>query len=189
MNIAARIIPNTELVKTPAIVAARYVENRRKLRLATSPYNRIGVGTVATMRRLTAALLCVLALGACSNDKDDPDASDTTTTTAPAAVTTAAPTTTPSGPAATPAAAAKGLLNAWKKGDKDDASRYAKPAPINELFSHPNTGDVDYADQGCTPQGGQFVCSWTYPGGALQMTVENWPGGGYVVDDITYLVD
>jgi hypothetical protein len=57
------------------------------------------------------------------------------------------------------------------------------------LFAHPNTGDTTYASQGCEPQGGQFVCSWTYPGGALQMTVEAWPGGGYVVDDITYLVD
>jgi len=141
---------------------------------------------------MTAALLCVLALGACSNDKNDDKsdtATDATTTTAAAVVTTTTVTTPPSGPAATPDAAAKGLFNAYKKGDRDDASRYAKPQPINELFSHPNTGDVKYDFQGCTPQGGQFTCAWRYEGGALQMTVEAWPGGGYVVDDITYLVD
>ena len=184
----ARIIPNTEFVNTPATVAARYVENRRKLRLATSPYNRIGVATVATMRRLTAVVFSLFALAACSNDDDDPDATADTTTTA-AAVTTAPPTTAPAGPASTPDAAADGLLEAWEDGDRDGASRYAKPAAINELFSHPNTGDVEYTDQGCAPQGGQFLCSWTYPGGALQMTVEAVSGGGFVVDDITYLVD
>jgi hypothetical protein len=181
-------MPKTELVKTPAKVAARYVENRRKLRLATSPYNRIGVATVATMRRLTAVVFCLFLLAACSDDDDDPSASDDTTTTA-AVVTTATPTTAPSGPASSPDAAAQGLFDEWEDGDRDGASRYAKPGAINELFAHPNTGDVEYADQGCVPQGGQFICSWTYPGGALQMTVEAWPGGGFVVDDVTYIAD
>jgi hypothetical protein len=113
MNIAARIIPNTELVNTPAMVAARYVENRRKLRLATSPYNRIGVGTVATMRRTTAAVFCLLLLASCSNDKSDDNSADATTTTA-AVVTTTSVTTIPSGPAATPDKAAQGLFTAWQ---------------------------------------------------------------------------
>ena len=136
-----------------------------------------------------AALAIGLVTGACSDDGDG-DAGEDTTTTAAAQVTTTAPaTTTPSGPPQSPDAAAKGLLDSWMRGDRNGASRFARPQPINELFDHPNTGDVEYVDQGCAPQGGQFVCSWTYPGGVLQMTVEAVPGGGFVVDDITYRVD
>jgi hypothetical protein len=57
------------------------------------------------------------------------------------------------------------------------------------MFTHPYTADTKYSEQGCTPQGGQFVCAWTYPGGALKMTVEAWPGGGFVVDDVVYTAD
>ncbi|MEY2424602.1 MAG: hypothetical protein QOI61_174 [Actinomycetota bacterium] len=142
------------------------------------------------MRRRLVALSAVLLLGvattACNNDDDRPLA-DVTTTTAKPTTTTAS--TIPSGPPATEEGAAQGLFDAWQRGDREGASRYAKPGPIGELFAHPNTGDVKYDDQGCEPQGGQFICSWTYPGGALQMTVEAWPGGGFVVDDVTYLVD
>ena len=146
------------------------------------------------MQRRAAALFAVLALGftaaACSNDSDDPAVPDVTTTTtmAPSSVSTTS--TIPSGPAATPDAAADGLFNAWKKGDRDDASRYAKPNAITKMFAHPYTDDsVAYNDQGCSPQGGQFNCAWTYEGGALTMTVEAWPGGGYVVDSVTYIAD
>ena len=131
---------------------------------------------------------CVLAFGACSDDDGEDQEAGATTSSSTTAVTSTS-TAAPSGPAATPDAAAKGLFGAWQDGDREDASRYAKPGAINELFAHPNTGDVDYDDQGCEPQGGQFICSWTYPGGALQMIVEAWPGGGFVVDDVTYIAD
>ena len=148
------------------------------------------------MQRRIAALLTVLAFGAgfasCSKDKKSSDtASDTTTTTtavtvAPTTVTTAAP----SGPAATPQAAANGLYEAWKKNDQKDAANYAKPQAISKMFSHPyNDPSVTYTNQGCEPQGGQFKCAWSYEGGALIMTVEAWPGGGFVVDSITYIAD
>lgn len=144
------------------------------------------------MHRRIAALLAVAALGlgaaACSNGDDDPalPTDDTTTTTAVVVTTT----TTPSGPAATPEAAAEGLFNAWKKADKDDASRYAKPGAITKMFAHPyNDPSVEYMKQGCEPQGGQFSCAWSYEGGALLMTVEAWPGGGFVVDSVTYIAD
>jgi hypothetical protein len=142
------------------------------------------------MRRVTSVLLCLLFLAACSNDKDRPSASDTTTTTALPVSTTATPTTKPSGPASTPQLAADGLYDAWVNNDKEAASRYAKPQAIEKLFAHPHTDDsVEYHRQPCEPQGGQFVCSWFYEGGAMQMTVEAWPGGGYVVDSVTYLAD
>ena len=139
------------------------------------------------MRRLAAVFLCVLALGACkSGDKKDADSSAT-------AVTTAAPTTTtttiPSGPAQTPQAAADGLYAAWTHNNQDDASRYAKPQAISKLFAHPYDGTVGYDRQPCTPVGGQFNCAWTYEGGSMQMTVENWIGGGFVVDSVIWVAD
>ena len=158
------------------------------------------------MHRRAAAVLLTLALTAgfssCSSKNDNPTvgptSDDTPLSTAPTSTTTAPKTTTsvtaPSGPAKTEDAAALGLFNAWKRGDtpanRNDASHYAKPQAINQLFAHPYTNDgTAYANQGCEPQGGQFICSWTYPGGALQMTVEAWPGGGFVVDSVTYVAD
>ena len=142
-------------------------------------------------RRLVAIVLVGLfALGgACKNDpKEAKDAPATTTTTAaPASTTTTA---VPNGPVTSADAAANGLFDAWRAGDRDAASRYARQHAIQALFAHPNTGDVEYQSQGCEPQGGQFICSWTYPGGALQMTVEGVLGNdGFVVDNVTYIAD
>lgn len=144
------------------------------------------------MHRRIAALLAVAALGlgvaACSDSGDDDSTvPDTTTTTAVAVDTT---TTVPSGPAATPQAASEGLYEAWTNNDQDDASRYARPQAITKMFSHPFTDDtVEYINQGCEPQGGQFSCAYSYEGGAILMTVEALPGGGFVVDSVTYIAD
>jgi hypothetical protein len=140
------------------------------------------------MRRLAAVFLCVCALGACkSDDKKSPalDHPAITTTSARAETTT----TLPSGPAQSPQAAADGLYNAWTHNDPDDASRYAKEPAWRKLFSHPYSADTKYDRQPCTPVGGQFNCAWTYEGGSMQMTVENWPGGGYVVDSVIWVAD
>jgi hypothetical protein len=140
------------------------------------------------MRRLAAVFLCVIALGACKSDKNDDAASDASTTVStarPASTTT----TLPSGPAQTPQAAADGLYDAWTKDNQDDASRYAKPQAISKLFAHPYSADTPYERQPCTPIGGQFNCAWTYEGGSMQMTVENWPGGGFVVDSVIWVAD
>jgi hypothetical protein len=142
------------------------------------------------MRRLAAVFVCLLALGACKSDDKksavpDQPAVTTTSTRAEAATTT----TLPRGPAQTPQAAADGLFAAWKANNQDDASRYAKPPAIAKLFAHPYSSDATYDRQPCTPQGGQFNCAWTYEGGSMQMTVENWPGGGYVVDSVIWVAD
>ena len=145
------------------------------------------------MRRLAAVILCVLALGACkSADKKDASSSTTVTTASSTSTSAAsgASTTIPSGPAQTPQAAADGLFNAWKANNQDDASRYAKPGAVAKLFAHPYTNDgTAYDRQPCTPQGGQFNCAWTYEGGSMQMTVEAWPGGGFVVDSVIWVAD
>lgn len=129
---------------------------------------------------------------ACSKDSDTDDGSATDATTTTTAVVASSTTAgaPPTGPVKTPEAASKGLFDAWQRGDRDDASRYARQRAIDALFAHPNTGDVDYQSQGCSPEGGQFLCSWTYPGGAMQMTVEGVLGNdGYVVDNVTYIAD
>lgn len=142
------------------------------------------------MRRLAVALLCLLALTGCkSKDKAD-SSSGATTTTSTAPPTSSTTTTLPSGPATSPQAAADGLFNAWKANNQDDASRYAKPQAVSKLFAHPYSNDgTQYDKQGCTPQGGQFNCAWTYQGGSMQMTVEAWPGGGFVVDSVIWVAD
>ncbi len=157
------------------------------------------------MQRRIAALLAVVAFGmgfaACGDDdKSSDDASATSatsattattaTTTPPTIAATTVTTKAPSGPAATPEAAANGLFNAWKKNNRNDAENYAKPQAIAKMFDHPYTDkSVAYTNQGCQPQGGQFNCAWSYEGGALTMTVEAWPGGGFVVDSVTYIAD
>lgn len=139
---------------------------------------------------LAAITVFALSASACSDDKDSSDDATTETTTATTLVQSTTTTAEPSGPVTSPEAAANGLFKAWEKGDRNDASRYARQRAIQALFEHPNTGDVEYQSQGCEPQGGQFLCSWTYPGGAMQMTVEGVVGNsGFVVDNVTYIAD
>ena len=139
------------------------------------------------MRRLAVAVLCLLALAGCNKkDKNNADSAGTTTIASTAAPTT---TTIPSGPAQDPQGAADGLYNAWKANSQDDASRYAKPQAISKLFAHPYAAGTTYDRQPCTPQGGQFNCAWTYEGGSMQMTVEAWVGGGFVVDSVIWVAD
>lgn len=148
------------------------------------------------MHRRAFALAAITVLGllsaGCSDDSEGGGdaAVDTTTTTATASPAATTTTQLPSGPASSPEAAAKGLFDAWKDGNREGASRFARQRAINELFSHPDTGDVEYVDQGCAPEGGAFLCSWTYPGGAMQMSVEGVVGtSGYVVDNVIYRAD
>lgn len=151
------------------------------------------------MRTRLAALVAVsvLAVGSAACNRDDNPAIDVGPTTTAAAVTTsttvvpATTTTFASRPASTVEGAAKGLFERWQNNDRAGASRYGRQRAIDELFKHPDTGDVTYVFQGCQPQGGQFICSWTYPGGALQMTVEAVAGSpaAYVVDLVTYSAD
>lgn len=148
------------------------------------------------MHRRAAVVISAIVFGlgtaSCKTDKDAQDKSDSAATSASVAVvTTTTSTTEPAGPASSPQAAADGLYTAWVHNSQDEASRYAKPQAISKLFAHPYAagGGTTYAKQPCEPQGGQFLCSWTYEGGALQMTVENWPGGGFVVDAVTFIAD
>ena len=140
------------------------------------------------MQRLAVAVLCLLAFAGC-NSKDKNKSEVDAVTTVSTAVTTSTSTTIPSGPAQTPQAAADGLYGAWKANNQDDASRYAKPQAISKLFAHPYSGGTAYDRQPCTPQGGQFTCAWTYEGGSMQMTVEAWVGGGFVVDSVIWVAD
>lgn len=145
------------------------------------------------MRRYVIALVVLVGFAACNrNDNPAIDVEPGTTSAVPGSTTTLAgspATTVAAGPATTPREAADGLFQRWEDKDRAGASRYARQRAIDELFSRPDTGDVRYVPQGCQPQGGQFVCSWTYPGGALHMTVEAVSANAYVVDLVTYTAD
>lgn len=43
--------------------------------------------------------------------------------------------------------------------------------------------------QGCEPEGAQFSCAWRYEGGGLIMTVQDAPGGGFVVELTRFIAD
>jgi hypothetical protein len=155
------------------------------------------------MNRRAAAVLFTVVLvvssAGCSKTKHKASATTTstsagvTTTTAAAVSTTSTRVTSPSGPAKTYDAAADGLFNTWKRGDtkanRDYASNFAQGPAIDQMFSHPYSSGTTYTKQPCAPVGGQFACDWTYPGGALELTVEAWPGGGYVVSEVVYRAD
>lgn len=145
------------------------------------------------MRRYVIAFVLLAGLAAC-NRGDNPtiDVDPGPTSSVPGSSTTLAgspATTLVAGPATTPEAAADGLFARWEAGDRAGASRFGRQGAVDELFSKPDTNDVTYQHQGCQPQGGQFLCSWTYPGGALHMTVEAVSANAYVVDLITYTAD
>ncbi|HVE95089.1 MAG TPA: hypothetical protein VNB24_09225 [Acidimicrobiales bacterium] len=145
------------------------------------------------MRRYVIAFVVLVGFAAC-NRGDNPtiEVDPGTTSSVPGSTTTLAgspATTVAAGPATTPKEAADGLFQRWQQKDRAGASRYARQRAIDELFSHPDTGDVRYESQGCEPQGGQFNCAWTYPGGAMHMTVEAVAANAFVVDLVTYTAD
>lgn len=137
--------------------------------------------------------------GSACNSGDDPSIAvpdtDSTSSTSTTAVTdgtgTGAPTTStvvaPSRPAS-PEQAAQGLFEAWKAKDRGRAANYATERAIEQLFgSRGGPEGMEY--QGCEPEGAQFSCAWRYEGGGLIMTVQDAPGGGFVVELTRFVAD
>lgn len=155
------------------------------------------------MRRLVARLAVVAMVfgGAACNSGDDPSIEVPATSSTASTSTTAATDTTggagatsstsaAAGPArpASPEQAAQGLFEAWKANDRTRAARYATDRTIEQLFgSRGGPGGMEY--QGCEPEGAQFSCAWRYEGGGLIMTVQDAPGGGYVVELTRFIAD
>ncbi|MEV2272601.1 hypothetical protein [Nonomuraea africana] len=84
------------------------------------------------------------------------------------------------------AAAAKHLLNAWHRGDRNQGLEVAGAAAVKTIFRVKwDPRGVPYTFQGCD----KSVCSWSYEGGAMLMHVRGSKARGYEVRSISYLAD
>ena len=149
-------------------------------------------------RVVIGVLVVVLVTAAACSSKKKDTAGTTTSVTASAASTvtpSSAPgsaTTNPSAGGAVKATTAESasnqLFEAWKANDKAKARQVANEASVTELFSHPYTGpSPDF--QGCEQDGSEYLCSYTYEGGAMQFTVEGSATAGYRVTNVDYIAD
>jgi len=103
--------------------------------------------------------------------------STTSTTAAPATTTTEALTPQPS-----PDAAAKGLLNAWRRGDRVGALHVATTAAVDALFAAPAE---PYSDRGCQdPSSGNSACAFGIGNGLAQLQTGSL-AGGWIVQSVT----
>jgi len=137
---------------------------------------------------LTAPLVAVFALAACSNGSSSsarpPSSSEpaTSTTTTTTTTTTIAPTTTadPIVPASSAPAAARTFVNAWRNGNQAAASAIAAPGAVQSVFGAGKPGQVE--DRGCNtpPVSGPVLCVYRTAAGELQVRVQPRSGGWYV---------
>ena len=109
----------------------------------------------------------------------------TTTSTSSTSSTTAAPATTTTEaltPQATPDAAAKTLLDAWRRGDRVAALHVATPAAVDALFATP---PQTYSDRGCQdPSSGNSACAFGVGNGLAQLQTAS-RAGGWIVQSVT----
>ncbi|MBV8692490.1 MAG: hypothetical protein JOY57_12580 [Actinobacteria bacterium] len=149
------------------------------------------------IRVLVAVALLVVSAGACSSGHSSKSSGPTTTvepinpttTLPPTTVGKTTKTTAPSAAKATTAEVASNrLFDAWKAGNKTAARQIASDAVVNELFSHPASGPPE-TFQGCDPDAGGFLCSYTYEGGAMQFTVSGSAAAGFKVTKLSYIAD
>ena len=141
-----------------------------------------------------AAVALVTLIAACSGGGSATPPStappERSTTVAPAATTstsstTAAPATTTTEaltPQATPDAAAKTLLDAWRRGDRVAALHVATPAAVDALFASP---PQTYSDRGCQdPSSGNSACAFGVGNGLAQLQTASL-AGGWIVQSVT----
>ncbi len=106
-------------------------------------------------------------------------------TTTSTSSTTAAPATTTTEvltPQATPDAAAKTLLDAWRRGDRVAALHVATPAAVDALFATP---PQTYSDRGCQdPSSGNSACAFGVGNGLAQLQTAS-RAGGWIVQSVT----
>ena len=91
---------------------------------------------------------------------------------------------------ATPEGAADHLMDAWLADDRRTALRGATQAAVDLLLRGQGGG---LTPVGCVPDPvlgpGHHTCSWTYPGGAVNLAVRGDALTGYYVESVTFLAD
>ncbi|MFD1544293.1 hypothetical protein [Nonomuraea guangzhouensis] len=89
-----------------------------------------------------------------------------------------------------PAVAAKHLLTAWQKGDRNLGLEVATQKVVARLFrTKYDPKGVTYYFQGCTKETKGYSCAYSYDGGALLMHLKGSVNRGYDVQSISYLAD
>jgi len=87
-----------------------------------------------------------------------------------------------------PAVAAEGLFDAWTRNDRIAAGLYASQAAVDTLFMTPFSPPAP-TFQGCNPSGAEVLCSYTYEGGAISMSVIGSASAGYRVNSVGFIAD
>ena len=97
-------------------------------------------------------------------------------TTAP--VTTAAPSPTTVAPLPeTSAGYPPAAYDAWTRGDRVAAARFAEPAAVDALFARTWSSADGWAFVNCQGAAGSVFCTWQRPGEELLIKAHNAPGG------------
>ena len=142
-------------------------------------------------RRILVALVVVALALVVAGCKKKPliVISETTTSPFPLPTATASPPSSPTGVLiADPAVAAQGLFDAWTRNDRVAAALYASQAAIDALFANPFSSPAP-TFQGCNPSGAEVLCSYTYEGGAISMSVTGSASAGYRVNSVGFIAD
>jgi hypothetical protein len=87
-----------------------------------------------------------------------------------------------------PTVAAEGLFDAWTRNDRIAAGLYASQAAVDTLFMTPFSPPAP-TFQGCNPSGAEVLCSYTYEGGAISMSVIGNASAGYRVNSVGFIAD
>lgn len=107
-----------------------------------------------------------------------PGTAGTSATSAPSTAPTTQQATSTTGVPSTPEDYARGLYEAWRRGDKNTADTLGTPDAVNALFAYEPT---DFTFQDCQGAAGSTICTFTAGVGAIEMRVRNATGGEPVV--------
>lgn len=146
--------------------------------------------------RCFAVLLVAAVAAGCSQDpavEESPTPSATASASA-SPYASASPAATPSATASDPQkltepeVSAKHLFEAWKRGDRTDALKFAEPKAVDEVFSRPYTGP-DPEFMGCDHEVDHYFCRFRYEGGSTTYRVDGGVSAGYYVTEVTQTAD
>jgi hypothetical protein len=130
----------------------------------------------------TAAAVLVVSsvlLGACGGGSSGVQSQKPTTTTAPSS-----PPLTIGIICTTPTDAAQTFVAAWMAGDRGAAGRCAAPGAVSTLFAR-NGHAAGWTFQACGgPDPGVPVCTFAYPGGTAQLTLNGTEAAGWKVAQV-----
>lgn len=148
---------------------------------------------LTNVKRLVAVLLIAVVAAGCA---DDPVVEESPTPSALASPSASPLAPAPTSPTVTsdpqkltePEESAKHMFEAWKRGDRTDALKFAEPKAVDEVFSRPYTGP-DPEFMGCDHEVDHYFCRFRYEGGSTTYRVDGGASAGYFVTEVTQTAD